>query len=564
MMPQIFRAVFRIAIRYSPLIVCLVHILPLAAHAELATGVVFVDANRNGRMDSDERGLAGVAVSNGRAMVVTDGDGRYAIEMQADQILFIAKPADYAVPTDSDQLPQFFYRHYPQGTPASLALRYPGIPASGPLPPRIDFPLYHRPESRRYDVLLFADTQPQTETELDFVRDDVIQELIGIDAAFGMTVGDIAFDEMSLLPRLNALIGQIGIPWYNVPGNHELNFLAPDDERSLETFKRYYGPPYYSFDYGDVHFVILDDVLYHGTDSAEGPNKVRGQGSYEGRITEPQLKWLAQDLALVGKDRLVLVAMHIPLTSYNDPQAARAHVINRQALFKILAERQNVFSIAGHMHISEHHYFDRDQGYTGKRALHHHTLGAVSGSWWSGPDDERGIPITDQRDGTPNGYYLLSVDGTNAKLRFKAASRPADFQMRVTLDKTFHQISDSGLMHMDLDDIQGGRVASAQLPHTEVVVNLFNGGPKSSIEMRIDDGAPRRLTRVVRPDPYIHVLFAKERQLIKPWVQVEPSSHLWAAPLPADLAVGAHTLYINAEDEYGNAHFSAKIIEVGQ
>jgi hypothetical protein len=78
-------------------------------------------------------------------------------------------------------------------------------------------------------------------------------------ATGAMTMGDIAFDEMSLLPRINALIGQIGIPWYNVPGNHEINFLASDDERLLETFKRYYGPPYYSFNYGDVHYVVLDD-----------------------------------------------------------------------------------------------------------------------------------------------------------------------------------------------------------------------------------------------------------------------------------------------------------------
>ena len=56
-------------------------------------------------------------------------------------------------------------------------------------------------------------------------------------------MGDILFDDLSMFPRYNALIAQIGIPWYNVPGNHELNFEAESDEDSLETFKRFFGPP---------------------------------------------------------------------------------------------------------------------------------------------------------------------------------------------------------------------------------------------------------------------------------------------------------------------------------
>ena len=36
------------------------------------------------------------------------------------------------------------------------------------------------------------------------------------------------FDDLSLYPRLNRIIGQIGVPWYNIGGNHDLNFEAPD------------------------------------------------------------------------------------------------------------------------------------------------------------------------------------------------------------------------------------------------------------------------------------------------------------------------------------------------
>ena len=38
---------------------------------------------------------------------------------------------------------------------------------------------------------------------------DVVAELIGTDALFGITVGDIMFDDLSLWPRYNALVGRI-------------------------------------------------------------------------------------------------------------------------------------------------------------------------------------------------------------------------------------------------------------------------------------------------------------------------------------------------------------------
>ena len=93
------------------------------------------------------------------------------------------------------------------------------------------------------------------------------------------------------MPRLNRLIARLGIPWYNVPGNHELNFEAADDRYSLETFKRYYGPPYYAFEYGDALFVVLDNIEYQGNGNAD-PGDVRGSGGYIANFGKRQLTWL--------------------------------------------------------------------------------------------------------------------------------------------------------------------------------------------------------------------------------------------------------------------------------
>jgi hypothetical protein len=112
------------------------------------------------------------------------------------------------------------------------------VAPTGPLPDQIDFPLYEGEARERFEVVLISDPQPQSGREVDCIRDDFVSELIGTDAVFGITTGDIMFDDMSVLPRDNAVIAQIGIPWWNVPGNHEMKLLARDDGNAAETFKR--------------------------------------------------------------------------------------------------------------------------------------------------------------------------------------------------------------------------------------------------------------------------------------------------------------------------------------
>ena len=140
--------------------------------ADTATGRVFVDENRNGLADEGEPGLANVRVSNGSDIVTTDADGRYNLTVDDESIIFITKPRDYATPVNHHMIPQFYYIHQPAGSPAGM--RYAGIEPTGPLPEALDFPLVPRQEAKSFEAILFADTQPMTDRELDFIRDDVV------------------------------------------------------------------------------------------------------------------------------------------------------------------------------------------------------------------------------------------------------------------------------------------------------------------------------------------------------------------------------------------------------
>ena len=98
-------------------------------------------------------------------------------------------------------------------------------------------------------------------------------------------------------------------------------------------------------------------------------------------------------------------------------------------------------SFAGHTHTTEHHYFGAADGWNGAEPHHHHVLTALSGSWWSGPFDHRGVAAADSRDGTPNGFHILSIDGASYATRFVPAKEPNGRQMRLSIESRFHGAS---------------------------------------------------------------------------------------------------------------------------
>ena len=524
-------------------------------HAATASGVVFLDRDHDGERGPSEPGIPNVRVSNGLDVVLTDDKGAYRIELNAPAVLFITKPADYAVPVNADQIPQFYYIHQPEGSPEHH--RFPGVEPTGPLPESIDFALYNRPEPRQFEALLFADTQPQSSAEIDYIRDSVVAELIGTRARFGITLGDIMFDDLSLFPRFNRVIAQIGVPWYNVPGNHEFNFAARSSATSRETFKRYFGPPWYAFEVGDAVFVTLDNMEYAGANPDGSP------GKYEGLIARRQLEWLRAELAHVPAEKLLVLAMHSPLRTYTgEPGRPGANTTNRRDLFKLLEGRPNLYSIAGHTHTMEHHYFGKEEGFAGPGTFHHHVLATVSGSWWSGPIAPSGMPVSDLRDGGAKGYHVMEVDGNAATVRYKATGKPASYQMRILFDEAFHGTRADLYRDFRPGQLYDGLLNEDAVPAARILVNFFDGGPKTTVEFSVGKSGWQPLQRVSMKDPYIVETFARHRDSVKSWVQAQNSSHMFVADLPDTLDAGIYTVNVRVTDEFGRKHHAHRALEI--
>ncbi len=499
---------------------------------QTVSGYVFEELNGNGKKDRREKGLANVSVSNGREVVQTDERGAYRLPCGDDQIIFVIKPSGYRTALTDKNLPAYYYIHKPNGSPD---LRYAGVGPTGPLPASVDFGLTRQSEGNVFTALIFGDPQTYTPEEVDFLDRGVVEELTGVkDVAFGLSMGDLVGNNPDLFnPYINA-VQRIGIPWYNVLGNHDLNFDAPSDSLSDESFEAHFGPANYAFNYGDVHFIMLDDVFYPG--SKDGKN-----AGYFAGFRKEQLDFVENDLKFVPKDKLVVIGVHIPFVGrVRDQSVLRKPDANR--LYRLLKDFPHTLSVSAHTHIQHQQFIKRGHGWLQDKDHHHFNVGTTSGNWYSGELDERGIPAATMADGTPKGYAFIRFNGNSYAIDYKVAGKPADYRMEISVPNI----------------VERNKKTSAS-----IYVNYFMGGVKDTLYYRVGDGKWSQMNRVDAPDPaLVH--------LIQRWDYTDTllygrrpgdaknCTHLWRAPIPVNLAPGAHEVEIKVKDMFGRTFTQKK------
>lgn len=554
-------------------------------------GSVFWDQNQNGARDAGEPGLPGVCVSNGHEVVQTGGDGSYQLPAYNEMALFVIKPSGYAAPLDERNIPQFFYLHQPDGSPAQIH-EYPGLDPTGPLPAAVDFPLEKSPEPDSFRAVIMGDTQVYTDREIEYLRNSIVREAAMEEAALVVAMGDNVGDRLSLYPRYLEAMKGIGKPLYLVPGNHDMNLDAEDPEHAFETFKREFGPPYYAFNYGKVHFVVLNSVVYPSPLYSNA-----GEKHIHGEIGAAQMAWLANDLRHVPADHLIVLNMHIPLISFIDRAAPSQQVANRQALYDLLEGRQ-VVALGGHTHTLEHYLAgDEEEGWGQPTPIDQIIVGAACGSWWAGDLDASGVPMAYQRLGAPRGYMLFSFQGGTYETLYKAAGQPVEKQMHMafktrSFDDWYGRLWDWAnqpqsarpphppVTPKDLPD--QGRISQAELTTTPLVANVWNGTRDSVVMCRYDDGpAVAAVQDREIGDPHVLRLQAYSwryaegfelfngatygpapPQPLDPWMHVRMSTHIWRCALPGDLAPGSHRATVSTTDQYGNTFQESMAFEV--
>jgi len=513
------------------LLISLLTAAQLVNAQEYAKGTVYHDLNNNKKLDRNEKGIAGVAVSNGVQVVQTDKNGKYQLPVGKDNIIAVSKPAGYELPLNEKKQPLFYYIHKPDGSPKT---KYAGVAASGKLPKQVDFPLLTGKAENEFTAFVFGDPQAYNLEEMDYFKKGIVDEAKQAKGpVFGISLGDLVGDDLTLhKPYINT-ISELNLPWFNVMGNHDMNYDVQTDSLSDEGFEAVFGPNNYSFNYGNAHFIVLDDILY--------PNPRTGKG-YLGGFRKEQLDFVENDLKFVPKDRLIVLAFHIPLYHEN-PNVFRNE--DRQRLFDLLASYPNTLSLSAHTHYQTHHFYNKADGWKQEKPHHEYNVGTTSGDWYSGAFNKQGVPSSTMRDGTPKGYAFLKIKGNQYEFDYKVAGEASAYQIK--------------LFGTDV-------VAKKYVQRHPIYANFFIGMKDDKIEYRINDGSWKPMKYTPEIDPhYTSNLYQFDgattlQEGRRPSDPVK-STHLWRINLPK-LDEGSHTIKVRATDMFGRQHTASKTVKV--
>lgn len=276
-----------------------------------------MDINGNGRLDTDEPGVAGCLVSDGVQIVATDAAGHYRLEPKGPRsVIFVvnrpgtwpsgrwwtpvgtATKLDFALVQQRQDEPLVFL----QGTDIHLQ---PGAVA-----------LYQR----------YIEHVNALPVQLVIHTGDLVVDALPRDVAEAEKLYELYEKETSALrPALRA-----------VPGNHEHVGAARKDltgrggDYDKGMYQRRIGPMTYALRYGRYHFIALDGTSLDG----------KARSGYRDRLDDASAAWASRYLATVGPDEPILLLVHEPLANRDTDQQ----------LLQALQGKRLLAVLAGHEH----------------------------------------------------------------------------------------------------------------------------------------------------------------------------------------------------------------------
>jgi predicted MPP superfamily phosphohydrolase len=311
------------------------------------TGSVFLDLNGNGVRDPGERGLPNVAVSNQDTVVTTDASGQFRMNSAGTGVVFVSVPDGYRAVGD-------FWRSGDGSAPLTFALAR--------VPQRATLTFVHASDTHLSPASLSRTERLRAVVDSlhpDFliITGDLVRDALRVPESVATSYYDLFSKQKALFKT----------PVFTIPGNHE-NFGIERDSSHVSKsnplygramYHHYFGPDYYSFTRGGIHFIGLNTV------------DIDDQ-HYYGHVDSLQLAWLERDLALVPAQMPVVTFDHIPffttfetingydgesvaptLITIDGKTAFRHTVQNAAAVLAILRKRRHVLALGGHIHGTE-------------------------------------------------------------------------------------------------------------------------------------------------------------------------------------------------------------------
>ena len=369
-----------------------------------------------GLVSSEEGPVANVVVSDGTEVTVTDDKGIYELKSAKKWgYVFISVPSGYEVAAEG-VFPQF----------------YQTLKGAADVVEQKDFKLTKVDGQDRYKLFLLGDMHLANRTNdaaqfTQFTTDlnAYMAQHCG-EKMYALTLGDMTWDlywykNNYALPQYRETINRQvkNLQIYHTMGNHDNDFMTTSDYDAAVKYVDCIGPTFYSFNIGQVHYVVMDNIdcsAYDGTDSH----------NYVKKLSNEQLKWLAKDLAYVDKSTPLIVAMHAQIYKSTSTGFAFDHdSANTEALLAAL-DGYEVHFVTGHTH--KVYNITPDDDVVKGRDIHEHNSGAICASWWWSGNLTPGVHVS--IDGAPGGYAIWDIDGTDFAWLYKSTGWPEEYQFR--------------------------------------------------------------------------------------------------------------------------------------
>ena len=351
------------------------------------------------------KALAGVVVSDGLLCVQTDENGYFEIDSDLSRTKFITAsiPSGYSAPTDENGLPIFYHRVTDEERANEMVQHTFEF-----------YPVANNPE--RYTLIVGADPQPRARSagydniayhSLDMCEDfylDMKEKAATITDrnVYGLMLGDIVHENMSLFTNYVAGLKTLGFPMFNILGNHDNDYTAKNDTEGRRKYEEYLGPTYYSFNIGKQHYVVLDNLIMKIRSS---DNSLR---DYDQGLTDEVWQWLQNDLQYVDRSTTIMVAAHSPMFMGIDMSERSKHTQGHRTDYAaLLSKYAKVHAWAGHAHTTFNYVYPESSNL---KNIEVHIVARSTGELWT---NEYAI------NGTPRGYTVVEVDGDEISWYFK-------------------------------------------------------------------------------------------------------------------------------------------------
>lgn len=490
-------------------------------------------------------GVENVVVSDGAEVTVTNEKGIYQLKSAKKWgYVFISVPSGYEVPSVG-VLPQF----------------HRALKNSADVVERADFKLEKVDGQDSYKIFMLGDMHLANRTGdlgqfAQFTSDltDYMTRHKG-EKMYALTLGDMTWDlywysNSYYFPQyLNTVNSQIkNLQIFHTMGNHDNDFQTRSDYDAAVKYVDQICPTYYSFNIGKVHYVVMDDIDCSSYDGTESRNYVKS-------LSAEQLDWLAKDLSHVAKTTPVVVAMHAQVFYPTTSGFKIDHdQVNTLRLFDIL-DGYTVRFVTGHTH--KLFNVTPDAPIVDGHNFREYNSGSVCASWWWSGNLTPGIHIG--TDGTPGGYGIWDVTGTDFQCLYKSTGWPEEYQFRsYDLNNVHFSMADVPLMPSDISaSVKNAYMqyvnAYPQNNDNEVLINIWNWNSDWTLSVVDENRKTLPYTEVWAYDP-LHIAALSVKRFNNAGLKSTPSfitdkfTHFFKVK-----ADDADTdLVITVKDEFGN------------